>query len=144
MDDDKIYEILNFILGKIGKTKLVWRLEGSANLRVLGMEVSVRDLDIVTDKDGFDFFRKRFVEFFVKEEYSKEKKQHNLSYKLFNEELEILLYENSEESMFNDVENKTWRGLKLKVLPLRSAKRFYELIKRPEKVKLINMHLEKK
>jgi len=43
--------------------------------------------------------------------------------------------------MFDKTEIILWNGMQIPILPLKNAKKFYEIIKRKEKVELIEKYL---
>jgi len=58
-----------------------------------------------------------------------------------NFEVEINSYGDRELDMFDKTEKIVWNGLQIPILPLKHAKKFYELINRKEKVDLISKYL---
>ncbi len=141
MNDEDIKEILEIILESLSGKDVHWRLEGSANLRVQGVEVSVRDLDIVTNDDGIKVFRKALKQFIVKDFFSQKVNGPSLVLDINNFEVEINSYGDTELRMLDKIEVILWNGLQIPVLPLDCAKRFYELIERSEKIDVICKHL---
>jgi hypothetical protein len=143
INEKQLNTALKVILDKIGGENILWRLEGSANLFVQEMKVNVNDLDLTTTKDGYLKFKSALKEFFVNEEYILEKKIQSATYDLGGVETEILYYENNELNMFDQVKIISWHNLKIPILPLKFALKFYQLIKRENKVELIKRFIEK-
>ncbi len=144
MEDNNIYKILKFILNRLNNKKFVWRLEGSANLKVQGIDVSVRDLDIVTDKNGINIFRELLKEFIVKDFYKEEIKSDSLICSINNFEVEILYrHGNKNLNMFNKIKIIQYKELEIPILPLNCALEFYKLINKQDKVGLIKNFLKK-
>ena len=140
MEENDIYDILKVILDLIKSKDFVWRLEGSANLRVQDVAVSVNDLDITTNNDGINLFRIFLKKFIVKDFYN-EKGWNSLKCYINGFEVEINSYNNKQFQMFNKIKRITWNGLVIPILPLKNAREFYRLIDRKEKVDLIEKYL---
>ena len=56
-------------------------------------------------------------------------------------EVEINSYGDRKLDMFDKAEKISWNNLQVPILPLKYAKKFYELINRKEKVDLISEYL---
>jgi hypothetical protein len=144
MEREDVSGILKIIIASFGDKKLIWRLDGSANLLVQGVEVSVRDLDITTNGEGINVFRESLKEFIVKDVYSEKIKGLSLVCDISGFEVEINSYGDRELDLFGEIKEVSWEGLRVKILPLKYAKLFYEKIGRLEKVKLIETHFKSK
>ena len=141
MDDEDIKKLLKLILEKINDKNIIWRLEGSANLRVQGVDVKVNDLDLTTDEEGLEFFKNILKDYDVKNFFNEKTNSHSLVCDINGFEVEVNYYLDKDKLMLDKVKELTWEGLKIPVLPLDSAKKFYELIGRKQKVDLITNHL---
>jgi hypothetical protein len=141
MEEENIRDILKLILESIQGKEFIWRLEGSANLKIQGVDVSVADLDITTNNEGIEIFRSALKEFIVKYFFSRKIKGYSLVCDINSFEVEINSYGDRELDMFDKTKNMVWKGLQIPILPLNSAKKFYELINRKEKVDLISKYL---
>ncbi|MGV8162859.1 MAG: hypothetical protein ACP5N2_06025 [Candidatus Nanoarchaeia archaeon] len=141
MEEDNIRDILKIILDSLQGKEFIWRLEGSANLKVQGVEVTVRDLDITTNDEGIVIFRNALKNYVVKDFFSQKIKGLSLICDINGFEVEINSYGDRKLNMFDKNELIVWRNLKFAILPLIYAKHFYELINRKEKVDLISKHL---
>ena len=143
MDDTDLKKILEIILTRIKTEKIVWRLDGSSNLKIQGMNVTINDLDITTNEEGQKIFKKKLKEYVQKHHYSKKINGNTLICKINNFEVEINVYGDREKEYFEDIKKIKWQGLIVPIMPLAQAKEFYERIGRDEKVELINKHLTK-
>ena len=141
MDEQNIKEILQIILDSLQGKEAVWHLAGSANLKVQNVDVSVRDLDITTDDDGIVIFRNALKEFIVKDFFNQKINSNSLVCDINGFEVEINSYQNEELLMLDKTEKILWNDLQISILPLKYAKKFYELINRKEKVDLISKYL---
>ena len=141
MDEKNIKEILQIILDTLQGKEFVWRLEGSANLIIQGVEVSVQDLDITTNDEGIEIFRNALKKYIVKDFFSQKINGRSIICDINNFEVEINSYGDRKLDMFDKTEKIFWNDLKIPILPLEYAKKFYELINRKEKVDLISKYL---
>ena len=141
MDEKDIEKILRIILDNLKGKEFNWRLEGSANLKIQEVDVSVRDLDIATDDEGIEIFRTTLKKFIVKDFFSEKVKGSSLVCDITGFEVEINSYGDKELNMFDKIKKVTWQNLQIPLLPLESAKKFYEMINRKEKAHLISKHL---
>ncbi len=144
MEDFELERLLKAILSSITTKHFPWRLEGSANLRVLGVPTTVNDLDIVTNGDGLRIFKKCLENYGGKEVYNERKKINTLQYNISGLPVEIHCYDEYELRMLDKVVVVNWHGLTLPVLPLEYALQFYQRIHRLDKVKLIQQFLKEK
>ena len=142
MDDNEILDIVKWIIDKLKGKRFLWRVEGSANLRMQGMDVAVNDLDIATSKEGIKIFRETVKEFIVKDFYNEKIQAESLVLKLINFEVEINAHDDGTFDMLDKIQTIKWQGLDVPVLPLPYAKKFYEMIDRKDKVELIQKHLK--
>jgi hypothetical protein len=140
LEDKEIVKVLKFILERINGKEMTWRLEGSTNLRVQGVDVPVNDVDLTTDSEGYAVFKEAFKEFVVADRRVEEKKEQSLLCRIEGADVEILCYDQKELNMFDRVNGMVWQGMELPALPLAHAKRFYQMIGRQDKVDIINKH----
>jgi len=141
MDEQNIKETLQIILDSFQGKEFLWRLEGSANLKIQGVDVSVRDLDITTNDEGIEIFRGALKKFIVKDFFSQKINGGSIICNINNFEIEINSYGDRELDMLDKTKKILWNDLQIPVLPLKYAKKFYELINRKEKVDLISKYL---
>jgi|SRR3989344_3206714 len=137
MNNENIKEILYIILDHLQDKKVTWRLEGSANLKIQNVETKVNDLDITTNDEGIGIFRDVMKEFIVKDFFSEKINGISLVCNIIGFEVEINSYGNRELNMFDRTRIIFWNGIKIPILPLEYAKKFYESINRKDKVDLI-------
>lgn len=141
MNEQNIKEILQTILDILQNKEFIWRLEGSANLKIQGMEVLIQDLDITTNDEGIEIFRNALKNYIVKDFFSQKTNGRSLVCDINGFEVEINSYGDRELDMFDKTEKILWNDLQIPILPLEYAKKFYELINRKEKVDLISEYL---
>jgi len=141
MNEQNIKDILQIILDSLQGKEFIWRLEGSANLKIQGVEVSVQDLDITTNDESIEIFRNALKKYIVKDFFSQKINGRSIVCDINNFEIEINSYGDRELDMFDKTEKILWNDLRIPILPLEYAKKFYELINRKEKVDLISKYL---
>ena len=142
MNDNQIHDLLKLILNKLSDQQFSWRLEGSANLKIQGVDVSVRDLDITTDDKGIEIFRLALKKYIVKDFFNPKVDGTSLVCDINGLEVEIISHGNKKLDMFDKVKKISWKNLSIPTLPLLCAKEFYQAINRPEKVELIEKYLD--
>lgn len=108
------------------------------------LTVSVRDIDITTNNEGIFIFREVLKGHIRKDFFNEKIKANSLVCNIKNAELEINAYQDTKLNLFDKIKIKSWNGLNLPILPLESAKKFYEMIGRNEKVALIKNYLKTK
>jgi len=136
MNVETLEKLFSVVLNEVSDS-IIWRLEGSVNLFVQGINTTFKDLDITTDSRGMEFFREKLKQYILKDYFNETIKTQIIVCNIFNEEVEILFYQDKELRMFNNVEELCWKNYDLKVLPLVFAKKFYQIIGKEKKVKLI-------
>ena len=141
MNEKDIQEILQIILDSLKGKEFTWRLEGSANLKIQGVEVSVQDLDITTNDEGIEIFRDALEKYIVKDFFSQKINGYSIVCDINHFEIEINSYGDRKSEMFDKIEKIFWNNLEIPILPLEYAKKLYELINRKEKVDLISKYL---
>ena len=128
MEEQDIAEILKIILDSLKDKEFLWRLESSANLKIQGVEVSVNDLDITTDDRGIEIFRNILKKYLVKDFFNKKTNSNSLICEINGFEVEVNSYKDEQLLMLDKTEKRLWNDLQIPVLPLKYAKKFYELI----------------
>lgn len=141
MNEGDLIKILEIIMYRLEGKEFVWRLEWSANLKIQGIDVSIRDLDITTNDEGIVIFRNTLKEFIVGDFFSEKINGLSLVCNINGFEVEINSYWDRKKDMFDKIENLLWQWLEIPILPLEYAKIFYELIDRRDKVDLISNYL---
>jgi hypothetical protein len=141
MNEENLREVLETILDELSGTNFIWGLGGSANLKIQGIDVSVKDLDITTTDEGIKIFRKCLSQYIVKDSLNEKTNGPQLMCDINGIEVEINSYGDRELVMFDKTQKTIWEGLELTVLPLRYAREFYRMIGRSEKVEIISKYL---
>ncbi len=144
MEEQAIYDVLTYIIKKIENRSIIWRLEGSANLRIQGIPLPVKDLDITTDKDGIKTFEEILGSEIQKLYYNQRTQSSSLIASILGEAVEINNYNQKGLNMLDRMKPITWKGLEFPILPLPAAREFYHRIKRNEKVQIIDNYLRKR
>lgn len=142
MDEKNVRELLNIILDELNGKEFIWRIEGSANLMIQGVVVSVRYLDITTNDEGIEIFRNALGKYLVKDFFNKKTYGRSLICDINGFEVEVNSYGDRKLNMFDKHKNLLWHELSVPILPLKYARIFYEGIGRKEKVDLISGYLD--
>jgi len=79
--------------------------------------------------------------YIVKDFFSQKINGHSIVCDINNFEIEINSYGDRKLDMFDKTKKIFWNDLKIPILPLEYAKKFYELINRKEKVELISKYM---
>lgn len=140
-DNEYILQILGIIIDVLQEKKINWRLCGSANLKIQGVEVHVGDVDITTDSEGLEIFRDVLEQYITEDYYDERIAANSIKCAMGYYKLEINAYSDEKYSMLDKAVLIDRQGLTFPVLPLDKAVRFYEFIRRTEKVNLIQKHL---
>jgi hypothetical protein len=142
VEEKDVEQILKIILDSLSDKEFEWYLDGSANLRVQGVNTSINDLDITTNDEGIEIFRTALKKFIVKDFFSQKVKGPSLICKMSGFEVEINSFGERKKNMFEKTKKISWNNLQVSILPLEYAKVFYELINRKDKVELISKYLK--
>lgn len=138
MEEQDIFSVLRFITEHLDRYSLVWRLDGSANLRVQGVDVTVRDLDIKTNAEGLRVFKEVFKNYFVQENYKEEVEGDVLEFEILGFPVEVI---HNKYNLLHRVKKITLQGMALPVLPLKEAREFYAALGREKTVAVLDRHL---
>ena len=138
MEEGDIYSLFRVILQRLGDQPIAWRMDGSANLRVQGVDVLVHDLDIKTNKEGMRIFKECFKDCMVKEYYKEEIEGDVLEFTFQGFPIEIT---NNKYNMLHRIKWVTFQAMSLPVLPLKEAREFYVAIGREKTVTVLDRHL---
>jgi hypothetical protein len=144
MNEQDLQEILKIILDCLQSKEFIWRIEGSANLKIQGIDVSIKDLDITTNNEGIGIFRDSLRKYVVKDFFSEKINGNSLICDINGFEIEINSHGDRKSNFFDKTAKVVWRNLGVNVLPLEYAKKFYETINRKDKVELIEKYLDDK
>lgn len=143
MNDKDILRTLKIIINSLKNEEVLWKLEGSSNLRVLGINTSVSDIDITTNLDGFEVFRKSLKKYHEKEYYNEKTTGQSMMFDINGIEVEINLHP-KEFEMLDKIEKVEWNGITVPTLSLKNSRIFYEKKKLNHKVKIIDDFLDQK
>jgi len=138
MEDVDIYSLLRIILKKLEGTSVVWRVDGSANLRLQGVDVRVRDLDIKTNVFGLRVFKKALRDYLVTEGFKDEVQGDVVAFSIDGFPVEVI---NNKYNMLHRVKKISLQGMVLPVLPLREAREFYVALGREKTVQVIDRYI---
>lgn len=139
---------LRVILQRIPPEEILWALTGSGGLRLQGVDVTVRDLDLQTDEQHAYIIEKRLAEF-IKTPLNpwETPTMHSLDGKAEIEGVEIELLANLTHLMpdgtwssFTDFSRQVWldwHGWRVPTFPLEDEAKAYESMGRTEKAALI-------
>ena len=144
LNQQTIINILQILLPSLEDENFIWRLDGSGNLLIQGVDTPVNDLDICTTEQGLKIFRKKFQKYFVKEFFKPSVDGQVLILNIQNSEVEILARRTDELNMFDKIQSYSWQGFSIPILPLVQAQKFYKMIEKKPKVELIKKHLSRK
>ncbi|MDP3727982.1 MAG: hypothetical protein Q8R18_00870 [bacterium] len=138
MEEQDIFTVLKFITQHLDEHSIVWRIDGSANLRVQGVDVNVHDLDIKTNAEGLRIFKEVFKNYFVQEFYKEEIKGDVLEFEILGFPVEVI---NNKYNLLNRIKKISLQGMFLPVLPLREAREFYAATGKEKTVTVLDRHL---
>jgi hypothetical protein len=146
MKEKEIYETLKFFLNKIKWRKLIWRLNGSANLFVQGVKISPKDIDITTTPKDYKKFKLIFKDLIKKEDFEKDKGWQFILLDINGIELEIGYHREIYLSldMISKIKQIRFLDLNLNILSLEDSNKFYSIIHDSKKIKLIKEFIQKK
>ncbi len=137
MEERDIKKILEIIIKRLDNQNVSWQLEGSANLFVQGIDISIRDLDITTNEKYIAIFREYLKDFIVKDYFSEKIKGSSLICNINGFEVEICCYNNKNPVSLENSKYIKWNNLSIPINPLEKALEFYKFINYKDKVKLI-------
>lgn len=144
MIEKKYIEVLKKVASKINLFKIRWALIGSLNLKLQGINVSPRDVDILIDNKNLKNIRNSFKKYRPSEteELSNGEGEH-FSFNIDGVEVEICGdYEmGSYARNFNDVLILNIEGAKIPCFGLKSEAIIYEKRGRIEKANMINQFI---
>jgi hypothetical protein len=138
MEDVDVYGILRIVLQKLGNHFIVWRLDGSANLRVQGVDVLVHSLEIRTNTEGLRVFQECLKDYLVKEYYREDIDGTVAEFTIQGFPVEII---HNKYSLLHRVKKVTVQGIVVPVFPLKEAREFYAALGREKTVAVLDRHL---
>src|SRR3989344_9051423 len=110
MKTEEIQKVLKKIITLLGSESFRWSLGGSANLIVQGVKIDAKDLDITTDEEGFERFRKLLEEYIIQDFYNNDIEANSLECEIGGIEVEINFYDNDALGMLDTVMMIKWKG----------------------------------
>ena len=134
-------EVLKIIINSLPAEKFDWWLEGSFALRLWGLAVVVRDLDIVTNDRGIDIFRQALATYIQKDSHDPIKGW-QLILNINNQEVEISSFADRTINVFGLAQEVAWQGLTVPVLPPVCIRGLYVAINRVDKVLAIDKFIK--
>lgn len=140
-DNKYVLNVLEIIIDVLQGKKINWRLCGSANLMIQGVEVHIGDVDITTDAEGLVILRDVLKQYIAEDYYDEHIAATSIKCVMGYYKFEINSYSDEKYSMLDKAVLIDRQGLTFPVLPLEDAIRFYKLIERIDKVNLIQQHL---
>ena len=157
MIDSKIITALRIICDKLTQRDIRWVLVGSTSLTLQGVNVTPRDIDILTDKDGAYKINELLKDYEVQPvEYrqSERLQSHLGEFRISNVKVEVMGdYREKVKGEWQNLDSRLvspaiiqFAGMQLPVSPLRAQLRSYEssgLEKDVTKIKEIREVLEK-
>ncbi len=152
---DRHAEILSLLSARIDPTKYLWALTGSAGLRLQGVDLSVHDLDLQTDRETIYLLERNLAEF-MKVPVHVWESEHTLSYQ-GQAEINGLQVELLGDIRHHDADGAwlppldipsvlvwvEWHGVKIPVLSLAHEALAYETMGRKQKAELIRSAIAK-
>ena len=141
MDEGDLADTLDIILMKLKGRSFNWRLDGSANLKLQGVNIAVNDLDIETDSIGIKIFREVFLKYIIRDYYEAKFSAQMIVMNLNGFEVEVFSHDNPDQALFEKVRLLDFGEFKLPILPLKYAKVIYEKRGNIVKVEIIASHL---
>jgi len=153
--DKRFFEVLGVIVSKLEKKRINWVLGGSVNLALQGVDISPRDIDILTDKKGAFQIEELLKDCEIKKvELTKSEKFCSYIGKFQIKGLEIEVIGDLQAKMPNGEWTKPFRpklkttlklgNLKIPVSPLKVELEVYKGLGRAERVQMIEEVLKKK
>ena len=134
---DKYLKVLKIIINKIGNKNIVWALSGSISLALQGIEVTINDIDILTNEHGAKELDNLLKEYCVqKSEYSSTEICRSIygKYEINNIAVEIMANyqyklktgEWSKLNNLNDIIMYSYKGMRIRALTLKQRLQEYE------------------
>ena len=133
-------EILHIFLEKIPKD-VVWRVDMRTNLLVQGISVNPKTIDIATNAEGIKKMRAIFESSIMQEFCDLEKHCETLHLLILDKDIEIHSYDDKNLGMFDKITLFDYEGMKIPILPLKDAQRFFEIIGNVGRVRKIKEFL---
>ena len=153
--DSNIVDALRTIYTKLSETNILWVIGGSLALKLIGLDVKPRDIDLFTNETGAYEIEKTLAEYLIKNVSLSMKDNIRSHYGILNVhgvEVEIIghiefkdernIWE-SGRKLEEVVDIFEYEGMKLPLMQIESQLKGYTKIKRTEKIKIIEEWLVK-
>jgi len=142
MKEIDIVKFLKFFLKKIEDKDLMYRISGSLALKIQGMELIPKDIDIICDNFTFLELKYLFKNYIVKEGRKEDLKGDYFLLDIKGIEVDILCFDDEKTPMLYKIYTVSWHKLELPVLPLYETQKFYELTNRYDKAQRVKQYLK--
>jgi hypothetical protein len=153
--DSKILDALKIVYSRLNETEIVWVIGGSLALKLVGLDVEPKDIDLFTNEEGAYEVEKLFAEYLVKNVSLSSKDDIRSHYGILNIhgiEVEIIGHiEFKDERNVWEVGRKLedvltifeFEEMELPLMKIESQLMGYSKIGRTDKIRLIEEWLEK-
>ncbi|VVB79433.1 Uncharacterised protein [uncultured archaeon] len=142
MEKKDIHNVLREIIPYFDKEDK-WRVEGSANLKIQGIETYVKDLDLVVSLETFRKLKKKLGNKILSDKFIPDKGKFVLILNIKGFEVEIIRYYDQSLEMLDRILEEEWWGIRVRILPLKYAREVYQKVGMIEKVQLIDSYTKK-
>lgn len=151
----RFLEVLKTLYSKLNKTDILWVIGGSLALKLVGLEVEPKDIDLFTNEEGAYEVEKLLAEYLVKNVSLSSKDNIRSHYGILNIhgiEVEIIGHiEFKDERNIWEAGRKLegviniheFEGMKIPLMKIESQLKGYTKIGRKDKIRLIEEWLEK-
>lgn len=130
-----MYAALKLIVQRVDGKYVAWRVDDTVNLRIQGVDVSVKEVQIKTNGEGSRVFKTVLREFFVDETVAPDVAI--FRYKIAGVPVIVT---NDKFNLLHRAKIVKFQDLALPVYPLREAKALYDVLDDAEKVAILNNH----
>ena len=153
--DTKYVEVLETLFSRLNDTDIIWVIGGSLALKLVGLDVEPRDIDLFTDEEGAYEVEKLFAEFLTRNVSLSRKdniRSHYGTLNIHGIEVEIIGHiEFKDERNVWEAGRKLeevisvveFEGMKIPLMKIESQLKGYKNIGRKDKVNLIEEWIEK-
>ena len=153
--DTKYVEVLKALYSKLHKTYVIWVIGGSLALKLKGLDVEIKDIDLFTDEEGAYEIERLLAEYLVMKVSLTTKDNIRSHYGILNIhgiEVEIIghIEFKDERNVWEAgrklkevIEFVEYEGLRIPIMKIESQLKGYKKIGRKDKIKLIKNWIEK-
>lgn len=139
-----ITQAIKVIIDAIQGEDVDWLIEGSACLKLQGIDLKVGDIDITTNNEGLNVFRKVLSEHIVQDSYREKTKGSSVICEIEGREVEINVYGDRDFDVLEYKQMVEIDDIEIPILPLVRAKEVYAKFGVDSKVEIIDKHLEER